>query len=288
MAAITEAMVKQFGANVEFLVQQKGSRLRSAVRVETGVVGEDAFFEQLAETAAVKKTTRNSDTPLVKSDHRRRRVSMFDFEWADLVDKQDKLKLIIDPENAYAINAAWALGRAIDDEIITAFNASASTGKTGSTSTPLPASQQVLPAATGLTVDKLRQTKEILDSADVDPDEPRFIVVSPAQMTDLLETTEVTSSDFNTVRALVQGQLNTFLGFQFIVSNRLPANSTANGRLCFAWAMNGMLLAIAQDMQTRIEQRADKSFANQVYLSLGIGVTRMQEEKVVEIDAIES
>lgn len=288
MAAITEAMVKQFGANVEFLVQQKGSRLRSAVRVETGIVGEDAFFEQLAETAAVKKTTRNADTPLVKSDHRRRRVSMFDFEWADLVDKQDKLKLIIDPENAYAINAAWALGRAIDDEIILSFNASASTGKTGSTSTALPASQLVLPAAAGLTVDKLRQAKEILDSADVDPDEPRFIAVSPAQMTDLLETTEVTSSDFNTVRALVQGQLNTFLGFTFIVTNRLPANATADGRLNFAWAMNGMLLAIAQDMQTRIEQRADKSFANQVYLSLGIGTTRMQEEKVVQIDCIES
>ena len=93
MAAITEAMVKQFGSNVEFLVQQKGSRLRGAVRVETGIVGEDVFFEQLAETAAVKKTTRNADTPLVKSDHRRRRVSMFDLEWADLVDKQDKLKL---------------------------------------------------------------------------------------------------------------------------------------------------------------------------------------------------
>ncbi len=288
MAAITEAMVKQFGSNVEMLVQQKGSRLRGAVRVETGIVGEDAFFEQLAETAAVKKTTRNADTPLVKSDHRRRRVSMFDFEWADLVDKQDKLKLIIDPENAYAINAAWALGRAIDDELILAFNASASTGKTGSTSTPLPASQLVLPAATGLTIDKLRQIKEILDGADVDPDEPRFIVVSPAQITDLLETTETTSGDFNTIRALVGGMIDSFMGLKFIVSNRLPANATADGRRVFAWAQNGILLAIAQDMETRIEQRADKSFANQVYLSLGIGTTRMQEEKVVEIDCIES
>ena len=288
MAAITEAMVKQFGANVEFLVQQKGSRLRSAVRVETGIVGEDAFFEQLAETAAVKKTVRNSNTPLVKSDHRRRRVSMYDFEWADLVDKQDKLKLIIDPENAYAINAAWALGRSMDDEIITAFNGLAATGKTGSTAVALPASQLVLPAATGLTIDKLRSTKEVLDSADVDPDEPRFLVCSPKQMTDLLETTEVTSADFNTVRALVSGMLDTFMGFKFISSNRLPANATANGRLCFAWAMNGMLLGIAQDMQTRVEERPDKSFANQVYLSMGIGTTRMQEEKVVQIDCIEA
>jgi len=139
-----------------------------------------------------------------------------------------------------------------------------------------------------LTIDKLRQIKEILDGADVDPDEPRFIVVSPAQITDLLETTETTSGDFNTIRALVGGQIDTFMGLKFIVSNRLPANTTADGRLCFAWAMNGMLLAVAQDMQTRVEERADKSFSNQVFLSMGIGTTRMQEEKVVEIDCIES
>jgi hypothetical protein len=286
MAIITTWMVKQFGANVEFLVQQKGSRLRNAVRVETGVVGEEAYYDQLAETAAVRKTTRNADTPLVKSDHRRRRVSLYDFEWADLVDKQDKLKMIIDPENSYAVNAAWALGRATDDEIITAFNASASTGKTGSTSVALPASQQIVVGAAGLTVDKLREAKEILDLSDVDPEEPRFIVVSPKQITDLLETTEVTSSDFNTVKALVQGQINSFMGFNFITSNRLPVDGS-NDRLCFAWAMRGMLLAVAQDMVSRIDERSDKSYANQVYLSLGIGATRMQEDKVVEIACLE-
>lgn len=286
MATIPTWMVKQFGANVEFLVQQKGSRLRSAVRVESGVVGEEAYYDQLAETAAVKKTVRNADTPLVKSDHRRRRVSMFDFEWADLIDKQDKLKMIIEPENSLAVNAAWALGRAMDDEIITAFNASAATGKTGSTAVALPASQQIVAGAVGLTIAKLRECKEILDLSDVDPEEPRFIVVTPKQITDLLETTEVTSSDFNTVKALVQGQINTFLGFNFITSNRLPVDGAA-ARLCFAWAMNGMLLAVAQDLMTRVDERKDKSYANQVYLSMGIGTTRMQEDKVVEIACTE-
>ena len=282
MATIPTWMVKQFGANVEFLVQQKASRLRDAVRLEAGVTGEEAFFDQLASTAAVKKTTRNSDTPLVKSDHRRRRVSLFDFEWADLIDKEDKLKMIIDPENSLAVNAAWALGRSIDDELITGFNATAFTGKTGSTSQALPASQQIVVGGTGLTIDKLREAKEILDLSDVDPDEPRFIVVTPRQIRDLLETTEVTSSDFNTIRALVMGQLDTFLGFKFIMSNRLPLDGS-NDRLVFAWAMTGMLLAMASDITSRIDVRADKSFANQVYLAMSIGATRMQEDKVVEI-----
>ena len=282
MAIITTWMVKQFGANVEFLVQQKGSRLRDAVRLETGVVGEEAYFDQLAPTTAVKKTTRNADTPLVKSDHRRRRVAMFDYEWADLVDKQDKLKMLIDPENSYAVNAAYALGRAVDDEIIAAFNGTAYTGKTGSTAQALPAAQQIVVSATGLTIAKLREAKEILDLSDVDPEEPRFIVVTPRQITDLLETTEVTSSDFNTVKALVQGQINTFMGFNFITSNRLPLDGSSD-RLCFAWAMNGLLLAVAQDLVTRIDERSDKSYANQVYTAMGIGSTRMQEDKVVEI-----
>jgi len=282
MGAIDTAFVKQFGENVEFLVQQKGSRLREAVRVETGIVGEEAFYDQLADTAAVKKVSRNADTPLVKSDHRRRRLSLFDFEWADLVDKADKLKILIDPENSYAVNAAWALGRATDDEIITAFNGTAYTGKTGSTAVALPASQQIVVGAVGLTIAKLREAKEILDLADVDPEEPRFIVVTPKQMTDLLETTEVTSSDFNTVRALVQGQLDTFLGFRFIISNRLPLDGSGD-RLVFAWAMNGILLGVASEMITRIDERQDKSYSNQVFLSMGCGATRMQEEKIVEI-----
>ena len=207
---------------------------------------------------------------------------MLDYEWADLIDKEDKLKTIIAPESSIAQNAAWALGRSMDDLVISAFNASANTGKTGSTPVALPASQQIAVAATGLTIDKLRNTKRILDSADVDPDEERFIVVSPRQLQDLLETTEVTSADFNTVRALVGGMLDTYMGFKFIISNRLPVDGSAD-RLVFAWAQTGLLLAMADDISTRVDERADKSYANQVYLSMSIGATRMQEDKIIEI-----
>ena len=59
---ITTAMVEQYAGNVAHLAQQKGSRLRNAVRVET-VVGKSAFFEQIGATAARKRTSRHSDTP---------------------------------------------------------------------------------------------------------------------------------------------------------------------------------------------------------------------------------
>ena len=70
------------------------------------------------------------------------------------------------------------------------------------------------------------------------------------------------------------------------MTNRLPIDGSSD-RLCFAWAKTGILLAVASEMQTRIDERKDKSYATQVYLSLGIGATRMQEEKIIEIACVE-
>ena len=282
MGNINTAAVKQFGSNIEMLVQQKGSKLRNAVRIETGIVGEEAYFDQLAETAAVQKVARNSDTPLVKSDHRRRRVTMYDYEWADLIDKEDQLKMLIDPTSAYVQNAAWALGRAMDDLIISAFDGTAYTGKAGGTSTTFTSGNIIAVGASGLTITKLIEAKKLLDAADVDPQEERYIAVTATQVSDLLNTTEVKSADYNTVRALVQGQVDTFLGFKFILCNRLGLDGSSD-RKCPVWAKSGMLLAVAKEVSSRIDVRPDKSYATQVYASMGIGATRMQEDKCVII-----
>ena len=283
---ITTAFVQQYSNNVQMLSQQKGSLLRSAVDVET-VVGKNAFFDQVGSALAVKRTTRHADTPQMDTPHARRRVSLVDYEYADLIDNQDKIRTLIDPTSAYASAAAYALGRAQDDEIIDALSGTAYTGETGSTPTALPASQKITEGGTnGLTIAKLRSAKEILDAASVDPSIARYIAVSPKQITDLLGTTEVTSSDFNSVKALANGEVNSFLGFNFIVSNRLT--SASSKRLCLVWAMDGCKMAIGQDLMTRIDERSDKGYAHQVYVCQSIGATRMEEDKVVTIEAHEA
>ena len=283
---ITTAFVQQYSNNVQMLSQQKGSLLRSAVDVET-VVGKNAFFDQVGVASAVKRTTRHADTPQMDTPHARRRVSLVDYEYADLIDNQDKIRTLIDPTSSYATAAAYALGRAQDDEIIAALSGTAYTGETGSTATALPASQKITESGTnGLTIAKLRSAKEILDAASVDPSIARYIAVSPKQITDLLGTTEVTSSDFNSVKALANGEVNSFLGFNFIVSNRLT--SASSKRLCLVWAMDGCKMAIGQDLMTRIDERSDKGYAHQVYVCQSIGATRMEEDKVVTIQAHEA
>lgn len=277
---ITEAFVQQYKDNVLLLSQQKGSKLRDKVRLER-VVGKQHFFERLGATAAVKKTTRHGDTPLVNSPHSRRMVTLVDYEWADLVDQQDKIRLLIRPESEYAINAAWAIGRSIDDEIITAFNGTAKAGETGGTDVALPAGQVIAHGSAKFTLSKLRQAKRKQDDADVE-EEGRQIVIAPAALEDLLEDTNVTSSDFNTVKALVQGEIDTYLGYKFTRSTRLP--KTGNIRSCFAWHPNAMGLALGMDLVTKIAERIDKSFAVQVYVAATGGATRIEDEGVVQID----
>ena len=209
-----------------------------------------------------------------------------DYEFADLIDEQDKVRLLIDPTSSYAQAAAYAMGRAMDDEIISAALGTAFTGETGSTSTTLPAGQQIASGSADLTLAKLIEAKKILDLADVDPSINRYIAVGPNQIEALLNNTTVTSSDFNTVKALVQGEIDTFMGFRFIVSNRL--SKTGDIRSCFAWAEDGLALAVGKDIMARIDERSDKGYATQVYYCMSIGATRMEEEKVVQIDCDEA
>lgn len=277
---VSTAFVQQFSSNVTMLSQQMGSLMRGSVDTET-VVGEKAFFDQVGKAAAVVRTTRHGDTPLMETPHTRRMVTLADYEWADLIDSQDKVRMLSDPTSTYARAAAAAMGRSIDDVLIAAMNGSSYTGKSGSTATVLPSGQKIVHASAGLTIAKLVSAKKILDANTIDPSIPRYIAVSPEQIEDLLNNTTVTSADYNTVKALVQGDIDTFVGFKFITTTRLTDDGTS--RLCLAWAEDGVKLGIGKDVNAQITTRADKSYSTQVYYCMSLGATRTEEEKVVQI-----
>lgn len=282
---ITTAFVEQYKSNVLHLAQQKGSRLRDTVKY-TAVTGKSHFYEAIGAVAATVRTTRHSDTPQVNTPHSRRKVSLVDYDWADLIDQEDKVKMLISPTSEYAMAGANAMGRAMDDAIIAAASGAAAGGVAGATAIALPASQKIAGGTTGLTLDKLLSAKEIIDSSDADPSEARFIICSAKQITDLLGTTQVTSSDYNSVRALASGQIDTFLGFKFIRSERLAIASSI--RSCLAYTESALGLAVGADITTRISERDDKNYATQVFLSMVIGATRIEDEKLVEIGAKET
>lgn len=277
---ITTAFVEQYKANVLHLAQQKGSRLRMCVRNESQQ-GKNQFFERMGKSAAVKRTSRHADTPQIDTPHSRRRVSLVTYDWADMIDQPDKVRMLINPESDYAMVGANAMGRSMDDEIIAAANGNAYSGETGSTTVALPAGQKVAVAAAGLTLAKLLSAKEILDANEVDSDD-RYLVASAKQFTDLLNTTEIKNADYNTVKALVQGQIDTFLGFKFIRSQRL-GTVTTGVRAVLAFQKNALLMSIGNEPTGKISERADKNYSTQVFFSMDIGATRIEDEGVVEI-----
>jgi len=278
---ITTAFVEQYKSNVFHLAQQKGSRLRDAVRSET-VTGKSHFFERIGSVAAEKRTSRHSDTPRMDTPHSRRKVTMDDYDWADLIDQEDKVRMLISPQSEYAMAGAWAMGRAMDDAIIAAATGTSYGGVSGGTSVALPSTQKIVHGSAGLTLAKLIEAKEKLDANDVDPDEARYMIVTSKQMSNLLNLEKVTSSDYASIKALVQGQIDTYLGFKFLRTERLGLDSNSD-RQVLACCQSGIGLAVGADVATRISERADKNYATQVFLSMTIGATRVEDEKVVEI-----
>lgn len=298
---VTDAFVQQFTGNVRMLAQQMTSRLGNAVMVDT-ITGEAAYMEQVAPSAARKRTARHADSPIMNTQHLRRRISPYPYEWGDLVDRADKVRLLIDPTSTYAKTAAAAMNRSRDDEVIAAAFATAYTGHSGNVSVTWPngnsESSPTAPGgtvvavddwtygngagATGLTISKLIYAKMALDAAEGDDDDEYYIAVTAKQVGNLLATTEATSADYNTVRALQAGAIDTFMGFKFIRSQRLQVDASAYTR-CIAWRKSGIGLGVARDIGGMIAPRPDKSFSTYVFCDQDLGASRLEEAKVVEI-----
>jgi hypothetical protein len=207
----------------------------------------------------------------------------------------DKVKMLADPTSSYTQNAAYALGRKVDATIIDAAFGTAYTGKTGSSTTTFSANQTVASdyvesggaTASNLSIAKLRRARFLLDSTEAAMDgEPLYAVVTASQIQSLLSSTQVTSSDFNSVKALVAGEVDTFMGFKFIRTELLPKAGNVRSTLFFA--QQGLCLATAQDITVDVGPRRDKRNSVQVYVSASFGASRMWEEKVLKVNCDES
>lgn len=283
---ITTALVNQFRSAFDLQFQQEGSRLGASVRNEMQR-GEFAFYDQITPTAVAKRTTRHGDSPLTSNPHSRRRVGIEDYEEGDMVDAQDLIRTLGDPTSAYVQNMVWAHGRAMDDEIIRAFDATAYTGKAGGTSTVFDTTYSIATTyvesgaavASNLPIAKLRKAKQLLDGQEV-PESDRFLAVTSNQVKSLLTQTEITSGDYN-IKTLPSGQVTSFLGFNLVRTERLTVASSV--RACFAYWRNAMLLAKGEDIMVRVAERPDKSFSTYAYTRSTFGATRMWENGIIRI-----
>ena len=296
---VNVAFVQTYSTNVQMLLQQQGSRLRDSVNVMPLTGKAATVAEQFGSVAPVKNSGRHSDTPLISTPQDKRWIFPNDYDWADLIDNQDKLRMLIDPASPYAMAGAWAMGRAIDDEVIGAFFGDAKTGENGTTTTTFPAGQIVAntvgaTAATGLNVAKLRAAKKLLLQSEVDVDNvPLYIAINAVQHDNMLGDPQVNSTDYNNRAVLVDGKIASFVGFNFIHSERTfgSPSCTQPGTVAGTykipvWAKSGVVLGMWNDVSTSVDRRADKRNSHQVYVTGTFGATRVEELQVVQIAAV--
>ena len=307
---ITVAFVEQYRANILLLSQQKMSRLRATCQEES-VVGRTFYGERIGATAGADIEERHGDTPLVSTPHSRRRGSMIDWDWADLIDDLDKKKMLISPESTYVQNAIAAANRRIDKHIYDALGGTAAAGQSGGTTinnydadecrlidsaggVAVAGANHTAAVSTGATIAKLLTCKQLLDEGDIDPERQRHFVTNPYNINQLLATTQISNSDYNTVKALAQGQLDTFMAFKFhMLQNyqdvtkghlRDSEQETADEAVeCYAYAQGAIKLGVGKEITTRVSERVDKRYALQPYVAMSFGAVRTEGPAVVEI-----
>ena len=288
MGLIAEQHIMQFTNNVELLLQQRQSRLMGKTGTGNYTGNAAQVVLQYGALEMAENTNWTGDTPITNADHQQRWVLPTDKELGLMIAKENEIRMLVDPKSPYADIVRAAYARAYDKAILAAAFADAKTGPYNAmTDTPFPATQQIdaATATSKLTVDKLNQAREMLDAAEVEDFDTRYIICTAQQISNLLEDQKVTSTDYNTVKALVNGEVNQYLGFEFIRCENLPL--TAKTRSCIAYAKSGLHVGIWNALDVRVDQRPDKKYTWQIYAKATLGATRTQEKKVIKINCLE-
>lgn len=287
---ITTAFVQQYKANTELLLQQQDSRLRNAVTVGSYVGKAASVVEQFGEATAVERTSRHADTPLLDLSQDKRWVHPKDYEWATLIDNQDRLRAIIELTSPIAMAGAAAMNRKMDDVILDAIFGTNYTGENGTTaetfgtvgSGTYDVGVNVGGTASSLNVAKLQNAIRLLMTANKgELMEPVYGATSSYEHDALLKEVQIHNKDYGGSAVLVDGKVSKFMGVNFIITERLTIAS--GNRLVPVWLKSGMHLGMWDGLTAKITERNDKGHATQVYLAMTLGATRTQLGKQVRV-----
>lgn len=297
LTQLPEHYQTDFSDNWEHLLQQKESRLEGKVRKAT-VKGKERTFSQLGKSKMRLITTRNGQTIPSDTAMAKRWVRPVGYDEVTFIDQFDHIALgeLPAPESEHVTSHAMAAKRTIDEVIIAALEGTAYIGETGTTAVDLAAANKVAvdyvqsgaAANSGLTLAKLARAKYIHDAFEVEA-EDRYFIHSAKQLNDLLvNVIEIKSSDYNDVKALVDGKVTRFMGYDFVMTQLLTLVVATDVRTCIAYHKNGVVLGIGMEKSVKIDIRADLNHTIQIRTVIMIGATRMEEERVVLVYCDES
>lgn len=290
MAALelTQHYEKEISSNWEVLSQQMDSRLGPTVN-NTSFRGKRKYWNQLETGSMTEVTERKGDTPDGDTQGYKYWIYRRKFEFVRVWDEDDQLNLgeVSLPNSDEVQSMVYASNRTKDDVIIAAFDATRYIGEDGTTTDAFDTTYQVAnnyvasgsTADSGLTIAKLLEAQRLFNVYEV-PDEDRYFVHGSKQLQDLLLTTQVTSADYATVKALVEGKVEKFCGFTFVRSERLTVAS--NVRSCFAYAKSGIKFAEI-GREVHVDQLPGRRHATQLRGVYRCGAVRTENKRVIRV-----
>jgi hypothetical protein len=278
--SLSNAFVTLFDAEVKQAYQGK-AMLVGAVRARRGVEGSTVKFPKVGRGVATPRIAQTDVTPL-NVGFSQVTLNLQDWNAAEYSDIFSQAKVNFDERQELVQVVASAMGRRQDQLILDALN--------GSSTTLTVANTIGAQAAANMNVGKLREAKRLLDKGNV-PADGRHIIIHANSLSALLSETAVTSSDFNTVKALVQGDINTFLGFTFhVMGDRaeggLPIDGSSD-RTCYAFHAQAIGYGEGIGMRTEINYIAEKTswLVNEVFSA---GAIAIDDEGIVKITCREA
>ena len=277
--SLSNAFVTLFDAEVKQAYQGK-AQLVGAVRARRGVEGSTVKFPKVGRGVATPRIAQTDVTPL-NVGFSQVTLTLADWNAAEYSDIFSQAKVNFDERQELVQVVATAMGRRQDQMILDALAASG---------TSLTVANSIGGAASNMNVAKLRESKRLMDASNV-PMDNRHVILHANGLASLLSETAVTSSDFNSVKALVQGEVNTFLGFQFhTIGDRTEGGLAIDGssdRTCFAFRRDAIGYGEGLGMRTEINYIAEKTswLVNEVFSA---GAVAIDAEGVVSITCRES
>lgn len=278
---LTANAIAQFDAQVH-QAYQGGATLRRTVRLKTGIVGSTVKFPKIGKGIATPRVPQSDVVPM-NVNHGNVTATLTDWNAPEYTDIFDQQKVNYSEQSALAYVIASAIGRREDQLILDALDAASST---------LTVDTNVGGNTTGLNVAKLRRAAKLLNDQGGNT-KPRYFVGSTTGQEQLLGATEVTSSDFNTVKALVNGEINSFLGFEFIWMETRDEGGlplATNDRTNYAYhggPMGAVGMAVGIDFRTEVNYIPEKTswLANGLFSAGAVAIDALG---IVEITTTES
>ena len=270
---LSTAFVTLFDAEVK-QAYQASAVLRPAVRIRSGVEGSTYKFPKIGKGVAQVRIPQTDVTPL-NVTYSQVTATLSDYIAAEYSDIFMQAKVNFDERRELVKVVSSAIGRRQDQLILDALTASSATS----------VGNDIGGSDTNMNVAKLRSAAQTLNANNV-PMDGRHIIIHASSLASLLSETAVTSSDFNTVKALVQGEINTFLGFTFhVLGDRTEGGlikDGSNDRTCFAFHKDAVGLAEGIAPKTEINYVPEKtSFL--IASMFSAGAVAIDDEGIVKI-----